>query len=64
MTLGRKGSKEKLGVDREIRLGRGEGHREGSRKREMSLAKCPVWVGMKGPSQGSSFCLSGEGVPT
>lgn len=64
MTLGRKGSKEKLGVDREIRLGRGEGHRESSRKREVSLAKRLVWVGMKGPIQGSSFCLPGEGVPT
>ena len=39
MTLGRKRSKEKVGVNGEIRSGWGEGHGEGSQKREMSLAE-------------------------
>lgn len=64
MTLGRKRSKEKVGVNGGIRSGWGEWHGEGSQKREMSLAERLVWVGTKGPNQGSSLCLPGEGVPT
>ena len=62
MTLGRKRSKEKVGVNEEIRSGRGDGHGEGNQK--MSLAERLVWVGTKGPNQGSSLYLPGEGVPT
>lgn len=58
MTLGRKRSKEKVGVNGEIRSGWGEGHGEGSQKREMSLAE--RWCGWarKAPTRAAHYvCL-------
>lgn len=62
VTLQGRGSKEKVGVEREIRPGWGEGHPEGSWKRWVGFAECLALVGTKGSSQAHS-CLHKEVIP-